>query len=242
MKTIKKLILAFVLLLGISDCGNDNIKVTYYNNGVVKEEINSKENTLKEFYKDGSLKLISGYKDERLNGKIMHFYKNGVLKDSGHFVNGEPIGLAYFFNNNGVLLKIGEYLFIENEGSILNEIIYFDNNGDTIKDKGHSFKIKYINDTIKLNQQFEFSIILENSIFNDSISVVLANFDSIYYLQDSSTIQEFFGNISETKCSVQGKKIGQNRVRGIIFDFKHQPNGEIDYRSLYFSKNYYVSH
>jgi len=42
-------------------CKDDNIKYKYYDTGEISEKIDLNEGMYYEYYKDGSLKLVSGY-------------------------------------------------------------------------------------------------------------------------------------------------------------------------------------
>lgn len=239
MKKDNKIQIFWLMFIFVISCKDENPAITYYENGQVKEIIDIEENTIREFYKNGKFKLFSGYKNNKLNGKINHFYESGVIKDSGYFYNGEPLGLSYFYNEEGFLTKIGEYLFIEGEGSILNEIVYFNENGDTIRDKGHSYAVNFALDSVNYGDEFRFSIIVENSIFNDSLWIQVGKFDSLYNIQDTSTLRSFFGKIPSVSCKIKYLDKGRNIIRGIIEDYTVNDTITLS-RPLYFSFPVYV--
>ena len=85
--------------------------------------------------------LVSGIKGDSLHGKFISYYENGIIEDSGYYYNNNQYRTWFYFNKSGQLNKMCTYTYISGEGNLLNEIVYFDSNGDTIPNKGHHFSV-----------------------------------------------------------------------------------------------------
>lgn len=237
---MKKVILIItVFLLMYTSCKEENIKYTYYKNGKIREKTDVDNNMAYSYYKSGKVKFIAGIKGEKLHGRFIEFYENGIIEDSGYYNNDNQFGTWYYFNQLGKLDKVCNYAYVADDGNVLNEIVYFDKNGDTIRGKGQSYRIETHQDTINKKDTFKFDIIIEQSVFNDSIGVLIANFDSIYNLKDSNNIVRFEAKNYIIKCYRKGNKTGKNIVRGVIFDHTIRNDSDL-YRELYFSKDFFV--
>ena len=237
---MKKLILIFVLFSVILSCKDgNNIIYKYYDNGQIREKIDFDNNIVYKYYKSGKLEYKASIKDSILHGSSVAYYENGTVKDSGYYNNDNQYGTWYYFNEFGILDKICTYQYVFDKGNRLNEIVYFNETGDTLLDKGHHFRLELLKDTINLNDTFKFDIIIERSIFNDSCGALIANYDSIYNLIDTSNRNIFPSSDNLIKCYTVGKSIGTNIVRGVIFDYTTRNDSDL-YRKLFFSKEYYV--
>lgn len=222
-----------------TSCREENVKYTYYKNGNIRDKTDIDNNTAYSYYESGKVKFITGIKGDKLHGKFIRYYESGIVEDSGYYNDGNQYGTWYYFKKSGALDKTCNYVFVYKRGNLLNEIVFYDKNGDTLHNKGHHFRIESINDTINLNDTFQFKIIIEESFFNDSSSVLIRNYDSIYFSEDTTNFLKFDGKNNEIDCSINNKKLGENIVRGIIFDYTFRNDSDL-YRELFFSKKFYV--
>ncbi len=237
---MKKLILIFVLFSIIFSCKDDNnIKYKYFDDGKVMQKLDLNTRKAYAYYNNSKLKYISDTDGKYLHGKFISYYENGELKDSGYYNKNIQTGTWYYFNEFGILEKKCTYQYVFDKGNLLNEIVYFNKDGDTLLDRGHHYRLEFLKDTISLNDTLKFDIIIERSVFNDSCGVLIANYDSIYNLTDTCNRNIFPSSDNLIKCYTVSKSIGANIVRGVIFDYTTRNDSDL-YRKLYFSKEYYV--
>ncbi len=234
-----KLLFILILLMTILSCKDKNIRYKYFKDGKTKQEINLRLNKIYAYYHNGKLKYISDTDGKYLTGKYISYYKNGNIQDSGYYNKNIQIGTWFYYDKLGKINKICDYTYVAGKGNLLNQIIYFDKSGDTIKSKGHYYKIKTYKDTIIENDTFKFDVIIKQSIFNDSIGVLIGEFDSVYNIKDTSSIIRFEGKNNIVKCFYKSNKIGENIVRGVIFDHTFRNDSDL-YRELFFSKKFFI--
>lgn len=116
-------------LYGISINGNrdNSIYTEYYENGKVKSLISYAEHFEKSYYESGQIK--SEKIDEKRTYKEWH--SNGKLKVSGTL-------------EEGAWGRIGKWLFYDNNGKLIRELIYEKNNSGWYgTDEGYSKEIKH---------------------------------------------------------------------------------------------------
>jgi antitoxin component YwqK of YwqJK toxin-antitoxin module len=84
--------------------------VRYYSNGKLQFEIPYVDGIpvgqYKEWYIDGTLKLVGNYNNEGLeNGEFRKWYENGIICFEGFYKNGECDSTWNFYSRIGVLMK-----------------------------------------------------------------------------------------------------------------------------------------
>ncbi|WMI64787.1 hypothetical protein RBH94_12030 [Aestuariibaculum sp. YM273] len=122
-----------------------------------------------------------------------YYFPNGFLKSEGMtFSNNQPIGTWKYYDSTGVLTRTAEYIKINNQAYI-NQDWYFNQNGDTLENKGSHFNIVYEKDTIKLNEPIKAKIDLVSPLFRNKNSNILVIIPKDY----SANFNEDFSNINQ---------------------------------------------
>jgi hypothetical protein len=238
----------------------------YYDSGEIMKSYELKENKLqgeyKEFYENGNVKLVHLYKNGMLIDssiyytemakidKILYYittdtsylkkFENGKLSFEGKFFKNNKVDQWRFFDSDGRLEKVFEY--IDLCGTIYtNQGWYFDNRGDTLKDKSNFIKFLNFREKIKEKEILNFKILYSALLNNDSNSFICL----------SPKIQENFCNINDVELdtiypknnsfdiSVRFSKKGKNNLRGFVTEFqieKYSNKGSVQFaeRKVYF--------
>lgn len=84
---------------------------------------------LKQYYLNGKIQYISGYKDGKENGVKRSYYPNGNLNSENHLSNGVPIKYSIYYHENG---KLRSKILIKN-GLYQGKSKVWDENGKIIK-------------------------------------------------------------------------------------------------------------
>jgi hypothetical protein len=209
---------------------NEEKYIEYYENGNIKKVIQYNNNLF--------LKNKNDY-EKMGNGKVILYYPNGNVKEKGQLKNGVSYGeYIYYDENNKIRAKRNFILLYNANNSYLNEEIFFDKKGDTIKNKGNYFTF-YVpdnsSDTIVLGNKITFSIELTCPIIKDSMYVITGDFDNFYNIKDSSSLVMWTGSDLFVTCEDKSKKIGENSILGVIYNF----NGS-QFREQFFKFDYFV--
>ncbi|WP_157614279.1 toxin-antitoxin system YwqK family antitoxin [Pseudotamlana agarivorans] len=195
------------------------------------------------------------------DGLKKYYYPNGILKSQGMtFETNQPIGIWNYYDTTGVLNRKAEYIKIKGK-SYINQDWFFNNNGDTLKNKGTHFKIVFEKDTIKLNEPIKAKIDLISPIFKNKYSnifIVVPKDYSINFNEDFSNLSEvnldttFNLNLEKEmknslglttdfgKSAVFGRyfnSIGKKKFRGILVEYFSQDSITSDSIKLNYFEN-----
>ena len=97
-----------------------------YDNGILTGQC-------KEYYEDGSVKVLRNYDKGELNGRYMEYYPDGSVKISRNFVKGKPDGKFLEYGTNGKIesevnykngLQDGPEIRYDSEGNIRSQSNY----------------------------------------------------------------------------------------------------------------------
>jgi hypothetical protein len=106
MKYWKYLFFASWFIQACNQTGHRVISENDKKNRVVRKytvnERNQKDGEYREYYSDGTLKVLLNYSKDSLKGKQQSFYANGSLQSKGYYINGrlDSIQFYYFANKN----------------------------------------------------------------------------------------------------------------------------------------------
>jgi hypothetical protein len=191
--------------------------------------------------KNGKITSMCNYKHGLQHGLCRFYFNNGQIQEEGIYYLGKPIGTFKYYSNKGVLEQIREYQIVKGE-SVINQIRVFDEKGKIIKNKSNYISLLTNKDTIALGEEYFLNIKLEAPYFNNSMDVVIGNFDGEYNLVDSLNYIKLKGNNFEAQYKLKAIKSGENVIRGIIKDYKKMNNSDTleARRNIYFTKRYFV--
>lgn len=92
---------------------------SYHKNGQLKLICNyvnnKKEGMYKSYYKNGQLKVICNYVNNMIEGEYKSYYKNGQLEKFENYINGKMRGECKYYNFSGKLYEITHYIYEEKE-------------------------------------------------------------------------------------------------------------------------------
>ena len=221
--------------------------IEYYKNGVIKslkfylnDTLVGVENC---FYPSGKYSAIRFFNKGKVNGIGIDYFENGKIKEIGHYKNDNQIGEWKYYSITGSLTTKRNYVEIAiKEGiikGIVNEVIYFDELKDTIKNKSNYFLYETKNDTINYGEPYNAKIKLESPYYKENLFVIFGDFDEFFTPLDSSRIEKIDVDNFELEFVrlPNGYKIGENIIRGIIVEYSKTKNKE---RRYFFCKKFFV--
>ncbi len=220
------------------------------------------------FNKNDKINYIDFYIKDSLTER-RYYYKNGTLKEKGKLnENNLPVHKWEYYNKEGILTQIKEIWDIKGK-SHLNQDWVFNKSGDTIKNKGSYFSIKYENDTIDMDKPIQAVVNLKSPLFKNRKSEIMVivpkdysiNFnddfsnlenvqkDTIYNLNEETELKKELGLEGNYKLtSFFGRyfnKPGLKKFRGIIVEYYYTDSitpDSLNYfeHKKYFEKDIYV--
>ena len=192
-----------ISLITLFSCKNQNMKIVIIlslitiiscNNPNLIREIRD-DNSIKEFYNDGTLKSLYEVSDGLKNGKGEEYYPNGNIKSISNWVNDTIDGQSIQFHDSGMIESIkmwsngklhGSSVSYDEKGNLLSTKNFYFNEqnrietkySDGVLSKLSQFTFVGDSDTSTLNQYLiydDFGNIISNksryySIFNPNIS------------------------------------------------------------------------
>ncbi len=249
---IKKIFIPIFFLILFS-CSNRKTEYDENGNKIREYELvnNKLSGVYKEFYEDGKLKAIHIYKnglktdsstyyntkeeivliDKYLQNNIIYQkeFNNNILLSEGEFsytsssqLNKNQIGKWKYYKKNGKLEKIIEYINLCGK-QYTNQGWYFDEKGDTLKEYGNYFKIKFLPKNIKkydivcLQMTYKPIIYLNSEVMLcfDTANNVSKDFCNIHRVK----LAEFHKTSDVLKTYVRFESSGQKNIRGYIKEY-----------------------
>lgn len=219
---MKNLIYIFVIFIIISCNNTNNISLK---DGIYKIDTN--------FYSNGKIKSIKTYIDSISYDKDS-FDINGHLVFEGSYYKNLPISYFYYYNSDGNLYLINQFVVSDETYSELNQVIYFDENGDTLKLKSNYFTLFPEKDTITLGEEYVLKIRLDAPYLGGGMYVGIFEGDMIRIKVAKNFVSEYH---------TIPLNLGKNEINGYIVDGKEVETDSglfTDSRYMYFRKEFYV--
>jgi len=254
----KNLTIIYVVLFFVACSDNNSVITQYYGSGKVKSEWYAKKELRIKYYENGKIECKEKFLNGKKNGKALYFnkdgnieelvfwengilnginkkfYPDGRIKEEGLFENGKTVGWCSYYSETSKLMVRRQYVIVKN-ASHLNQVIYFDSNGDTIDNRSMYFKIT-APDTISYVDSFSFFIEINPVMQKGEIQFHTGEYNKMFQLKDSSSIQ-VWGDIDfKTAAYVYPKKRGKNVVRGVIINYDLVKSYENYVELNYFAK------
>ena len=260
-------IFLLTILLALISCDGEPKKLyTYYENGLIKEEVEINQDSIadgifKTYYQDGALKEVSAMKDGFYNGESIAYYESGKMKSKFNFVDNIRQGDFLVFYRNGNVQFFGTQLdnfphgkhleFYELDSGIVKyeryyitvkdevlptKIIHYDEEGNLIEASSY-VKVMGLKDTINYQDTLQLELELRNYT-GDFIHFFVGNFEN-----PTDTLKATNGIIN---VSLKAEKHGINHLRGFVLDEKviRREEGQIytEGYARYFEFPYFVKH
>lgn len=230
--------------------------------------VNNNNNMVKEFYKDGSLKLEAEMDENGLrNGFYREFYKGGELKAKTKFLKGVNIDTLYLYYKSGFLKEKGltkknkkngwwsyydslgnlnkknEYIFLR-EGIYKNQTIIY-NKDKTINNGLSSYFTINLSDTLELGKNI--GEINYNSNFKTDKKYLYILIENKHSNLETK-IDTFIEESNYSRFAIFTHQKGYKKIKGRIIEqliFQEKINKDsaklrIDEHEKYFEKEVYV--
>lgn len=88
-------------------------------------EVTHKVTHEKRYYKNGTLRAVIPYKNNKINGNVVLYYKNKKVKSVTPFVNGDIVGVVKSYDKAEKLLY---RVVMDSGGMVLDSSVYADKN------------------------------------------------------------------------------------------------------------------
>ncbi len=258
---IKKIFIPIFFLILFS-CSNIKTEYDANGNKIREYELinNKLSGVYKEFYKDGNLKAIHIYKnglktdssayyntkeeivliDRYLQNNIIYQkeFNNNTLVSEGKFSYSSSrqlyinqVGKWKYYKKNGKLDKVIEYVNLCGK-QYTNQGWYFDDKGDTLKEYGNYFEIKFLpknikkNDTVCLQMMYKPIIYLNSEVMlcfdtENNVSKDFCNIDKV-------KLAKFYKTSDVLKTYVRFESSGQKNIRGYIKEYFNKESSAQD--------------
>jgi len=236
--------LVLIMLLYIS-CTNKNKPYARYD-VLVGDTVDIRVNV---FDSLDQLTRIYHKKDSLLHGLDKEFYRNGRTKVEGNWYKGTRLGWFKYFDDKGRLKVLRQYLSINDPGNwssnkaYLNQVIRFDEVGDTIETGSFFIRLYSSGDTILEGDSHSFKIILGTPVFKE-MQIIICDFNARYELLPNATCDTFGVENYERAFSPKEYLIGQNYIRGKVVNFENYIDSVGQNKSrfgvIYFTHKFFV--
>jgi antitoxin component YwqK of YwqJK toxin-antitoxin module len=251
-----KVLLVITCALEVISCGGEakNIKqsekVTRFPDGKIKERI-IKVNTDsidfmgEQFYPSGSIESRYSLKNGLLHGYYREYYQNGKISFEGLFVLGRKKGSFKYYDSTERLQKIINFInYQDSSVSRPNEVMVFDEKGDTVFERSYFYNFYSVGDTLRnISDKYHFKVVSRGKLFKYSY-IVLCNFDDKFKKVGSEDCDATLMEKNEIMLSPKNQKTGMNFVRGYILNTEKPLNSDGTLAGkaveMYFSEKYYV--
>jgi hypothetical protein len=245
----------FLMIVG---CGQKSMETKYYSSGEIQSEkfkIDEKDFITKKYYKNGKIKseyqtynfndssdckLYDGkgifYRlDKYHKGEYSYsidYFCNKKVKSIGKYENNIPYGWFSYYDSVVNFLNSRKQVFILQDSSIaINQEIYFNENGDTLKSKSFYFSLYSIKDTVNLGEEYQLIVKLDAPFCNENMEVLVENLD------DTSTVTIYRAKNFITTCKVKPIKKGAQLINGQISNYRYLKKGETSTSKYYDKEN-----
>lgn len=188
-------------------------------------------------------------KDSLRHGLNEEFYLNGIKKTEGQWYKGKKTRWFKYYDENGKLKVLRQYISIDDttnwnsDEAYLNQVIRFNDNGDTVKDGSFFMRLLTVGDTIKNGNEYSFKVVLVAPLFKNAY-LILCDFDSEYKLLPNAVCDTFSMKDYQRVLSPKDYHLGENIIRGKIVNFENYIDTLGESRqhiaTIYFRDKFYV--
>lgn len=168
--------ISLIILLFCCSCNNSkDFTKSYYPNGNIKiiyfKKSNKSFDSIIEFYNNNSNSIKSKLIKQDSNYKSISFYKNGkIFKEGNLTLDSLVIGKWNYYNDEGILSDTREFFNIRNKQT-LNQIWYFNKQGDTVFTANDVFNSYGKNNHAKINKDSHFMNLVSFPKPKDTVKV-----------------------------------------------------------------------
>lgn len=234
-----KIITGLSLLLIICSCKSKNPHINYYK--LTGDTVDVK------YEKYDSLGNLAGVYYEKAglpHGIEEEYFLNGKKKMEGVWYKGKETGWFKYYFESGKLQALRQYITINdpenwnNNDSYLNQVIRFNQQGDTVKSGSFFMRLGTSGDTIQNGTPYGFRITLAAPLFK-KMYVVLGDFDDKYTLLPNAVCDTFGVENYQRTFSPKEYHLGENIIRGKIVNFENDHDSSTT-ATIYFTDKFYV--
>jgi hypothetical protein len=236
---MKKITIIFSILFLISiSCSNSNERVSYYENGNIKEKriFLSSKDTLSYhreiYYPEGKIHFKGQVVNNKTEGRLFEYSNDGIIRVSTLYINGKKNGLQYFYDENGELFEkdyfsddtlMLTYKYFNKQGYLVNIIrkgepvligrIMYTNNGNINKDSSYYYSCQTI-DTMIINKEYECKL----EIFNLGRGKQYVEFELLdpFNMVTFTKGDKIVSDSLKLNFSLKPQKAGNILIEGII--------------------------
>lgn len=93
----------------VNDTIQDGMAKSYYDNGVLMEEVTfvngKKEGPYKFYYESGKIQVNANFWNDKKEGEMTSYFESGTVERKGQWRGDRIFGSNYFYNSKGILVK-----------------------------------------------------------------------------------------------------------------------------------------
>jgi len=199
----------------------------------------------KEFYPNGDLKFYNEYNLDSGDGFSIEYYLDSIIKRKGKYKNFKPFGFWSNYSEKGVLEYKQEFIHLDTNENYLNQIIFYDVNGEVDFERSSFFDIQLDKRKININDSLRITFRLASSVNKYGVEIRLGELTENYQWKDSSLVDTVYaGKYYMTIPMIKiADKLGSNVIQGQIIDYSVKEIGLRllkKERVMYFSEEYFV--
>ena len=231
-----------LIIFSILGCGFSNDRIKHHR--VVEDTVDIR---IERFYPSGEVLAVYHQKDGLKHGQETEYFASGGKKSEGVWYRGFKTGWFKYFFENGKLRTLREYIILDHPDlgervSYPNQIINFDERGDSLSTGSFYIRLQKTSDTI-----------VQGTPFNVKVTLVEPMFDEMYVMLCDKDCPP---SSSEVTCDTFGVKnyrlifsprsshLGENIIEGRVVNFENyfDEGGRSKSKSatIYFSVRFYV--
>jgi antitoxin component YwqK of YwqJK toxin-antitoxin module len=250
-----KTLIAIICAITIISCGENmqqqgSEKIIRFPNGKMKEKLikvrgDSIDFKVETYYPSGMLESQYSLKNSRRHGYMKNYYPNGKIDYEGYFVDGRKKGFFKYHDSTGRLEKMINFInYRDSSVARPNEVIRFNEWGDTLYDKSYFYNFYRKSDTLKSPfDSYQFKFISRGKLFKYSY-IVFCNLDEKFNSVGTDKPISVLMEENQIELSRSDNKIGANYLTGYILntDTPISADGRVIGRSIemYFYRKYFV--
>lgn len=189
------------------------------------------------YYRNGKLKNITKYFNNKKIRKFKHFYKNGnINREFTIYKDSLLLGEDKYYYENGKLWAIQEFVVFKDSISQLNSELYYNKSGNLIIDSTFYFEIITKKDTISLNDSLKVGF----KVIKPKTKRAIAFHGSIdNYFRDKLPPDSLI--LKDSIFYFKPKKLGKNLIEIVFLYFIEPKNKSKPYIRIFLKKDIFVT-